>query len=94
MCKHSRMGLRSAIYVCLCLLAIGAHAEDLGTIGPTYDIAEKDLIEVMKDKYRRMEKSGELARLHEDYKNKVIGDREAKTGAGHKIHRSRPDILH
>lgn len=66
------MVLRSAVSICLCLLAIGVHAEDLGTIGPTYEIAERDLIEVMKDKYRRMEKSGELAKLHEDYKNKVI----------------------
>ncbi len=66
------MVLRSAVSICLCLLAIGVHAEDLGTIGPTYDIAERDLIEVMKEKYRRMEKSGELAKLHEDYKNKVI----------------------
>lgn len=66
------MVLRSAVSICLCLLAIGVHAEDLGTIGPTYDITERDLIEVMKDKYRRMEKSGELAKLHEDYKNKVI----------------------
>lgn len=48
------------------------QAEDLGVIGPTYEIAERDLIEVMKDKYRRMEKSGELAALHENYKKRVI----------------------
>lgn len=64
--------LRQVLIVGLCALAAGVQAEDLGTIGPTYEIAERDLIEVMKDRYRRMEKSGELARLHEDYKKRVI----------------------
>lgn len=61
-----------ALLISLLTLSLPARAEDLGVIGPTYDIIERDLIEVMKDKYRRMEKSGELARLHEDYKNRVI----------------------
>ena len=49
------------------------QAEDLGVIGPTYEIAERDLIDVFKDKFRRMEKTGELARMQDDYKRQVVG---------------------
>jgi conjugal transfer pilus assembly protein TraW len=66
------MLLRSAFSVCLFLFAIGVHAEDLGTIGPTYEITERDLIEVIKNKLSRMERTGELAKLHDDYKRRVI----------------------
>jgi conjugal transfer pilus assembly protein TraW len=57
---------------CLLLIFGRALANDLGVVGPTYEIVERDLIEVMKDKFRRMEKSGELARVQENYKQKVI----------------------
>ena len=39
-----------------------AHAEELGVVGPTYDIAEPDLLEVIQSRLGRMEKAGELAR--------------------------------
>jgi conjugal transfer pilus assembly protein TraW len=48
------------------------QAEDLGVIGPTYEIAERDLVEVIKDKLRRMEKTGEMAKLNEEYKRRVV----------------------
>lgn len=48
------------------------QAEDLGVIGPTYEIAERDLVEVIKDKFRRMEMTGELAKRNEEYKRRVI----------------------
>jgi conjugal transfer pilus assembly protein TraW len=54
------------------MLSAGLRAEDLGTIGTTYDIAERDLIEVIKGKLRNMEQTSEIARLHEDYKRRVI----------------------
>jgi conjugal transfer pilus assembly protein TraW len=57
---------------CLLLNPGFTLANDLGVVGPTYEIVERDLIEVMKDKFRRMEKSGELARVQENYKQKVI----------------------
>jgi conjugal transfer pilus assembly protein TraW len=66
------MLLRSAFFICLSLLAIGVHAEDLGTIGPTYEITERDLIEVIKDKLSRMERTGELARMQDDYRRRVV----------------------
>ena len=57
---------------CLLLNPGFTLANDLGVVGPTYEIVERDLIDVMKDKFRRMEKSGELARVQENYKQKVI----------------------
>ena len=66
------MPCRSSISVALFLLAANVLAEDLGTIGPTYEIAERDLIEVIHDKFRRMDSTGELLRLQEDYKRQVV----------------------
>ena len=66
------MPCRPFIFIALLLLAVSSHAEDLGAIGPTYEITERDLIEVIKDKFRRMERTGELARMQDDYKRRVI----------------------
>ncbi|MHB0926997.1 MAG: type-F conjugative transfer system protein TraW [Gallionellaceae bacterium] len=63
----------SAFCALLIATQIGlANAEDLGVIGKTYDIAERDLIEVIKDKLRNMEKTGELAKRQTEYKNRVM----------------------
>jgi conjugal transfer pilus assembly protein TraW len=65
---------QAVLVTLLCLVAgAQAHAEDLGVIGPTYEIAERDLIEAIKYKFRRMEKSGDLARMQEDYQRQVVG---------------------
>jgi len=61
-----------AILSCLTLTPCYARADDLGVVGPTYEILERDLIEVMKDRFRRMEKSGDLAKLQENYKKQVV----------------------
>lgn len=66
------MSSRPIIAVALFLFAISAHAEDLGAIGPTYEISERDLLKVIQDRFRRMEKTGELARMQEDYKRRVV----------------------
>ena len=68
------MSLQSLLPVTLFLLIFSRllHADDLGPIGPSYPIAERDLIEVMQSRYRQMEKSGELARRNEDYKRRII----------------------
>lgn len=52
--------------------SLPAFGADLGTVGPTYEIAEADLIEVIKNRFLRLEKTGELARLQEDYKQRVV----------------------
>ena len=50
-----------------------AHAEELGVVGPTYDIAEADLLEVIQSRLGRMEKSGDLARKQGEYRDRVVG---------------------
>lgn len=49
------------------LLAVGgkAGAVDLGTIGPTYEIAEPHLLAFIEQRLREKERSGELQRLAE-----------------------------
>ena len=54
------------------LTAPPVMSDDLGVIGKTYDITERDLIEVIQNKLKRMEKTGELAKFQNDYKNRVI----------------------
>ncbi len=46
---------------------------DLGVVGPTYEIAEPDLIEAIQTRLKQMEKSGELTRRQNEYRDKVIG---------------------
>lgn len=70
MMKHA---INPALALLFALCAGSAAALDLGTIGPTFPIIEKDMIEMMKGKLSRMEKSGDLAKLNERYKNEVIG---------------------
>ena len=60
------------VITALALATPGARADDLGTIGPTYEIAERDLIEVITDKLTRLQQSGELARLQDEYKRGII----------------------
>ena len=62
----------ASLLLCLTVIPNCSLASDLGVVGPTYEIAERDLIEVMKDKFRRMEKSGELAKAQENYKKQVV----------------------
>ena len=65
---------------CLALVAVlvlggvatGDRAEDLGTIGETYAIAEPHLLSYIEQTLREKEKSGELANLEEQAKSRVI----------------------
>lgn len=57
---------------CLLLCSALTHAKDLGTIGPTYDITEKDLVQVIKDGLKRMQANGQLAQVENEYKQRVI----------------------
>ena len=50
-----------------------AQADDLGVVGPTYEIAEQDLLEAIQSHLNQMEKSGELTRKQDDYRDGVIG---------------------
>ncbi len=50
-----------------------AQADDLGVVGPTYDITEPDLLEVIQLRLSQMEKSGELAKKQDEYRDRVVG---------------------
>ena len=67
-----RKSLFNFIVLAVCLSGAIAHSEDLGVIGPTYDISEKDLIQVIKDGLKRMQANGQLAQLENEYKQRVI----------------------
>ena len=47
----------------LMLGATGARAMDLGVIGPTYEISEPHLLQMIEQRLRAKERSGELGRL-------------------------------
>lgn len=47
-------------------------AADIGTVGPTYEIAEPDLIDVIKSRLERMARTGELARKQSEYRDRVV----------------------
>jgi conjugal transfer pilus assembly protein TraW len=64
----------------LLLTSISVFADDLGEIGPVYQIQERDLLKVIQEKLEAAQKTGELARIEEDYKRQVI----------HGIERPRP----
>jgi conjugal transfer pilus assembly protein TraW len=52
-------------------LAPLANAENLGTIGPTYPIVEKNLLEMIMARLRAKEASGELKRLQEQARERA-----------------------
>ena len=53
-------------------VATGSRAEDLGTVGQTYAIAEPHLLNYIEQTLRQKERSGELANLEEQAKSRVI----------------------
>lgn len=69
---RSSMALLAALFQ----IATSAVAEDLGVVGPTYSIIERDALEMITSKLKKMEQSGELAQYQEDYKNKVVSSIE------------------
>lgn len=57
--------------------SLPAFATDLGSVGPTHEIKEPDLIEVIKSRLDQMARSGELARKETEYRNRVVQGIEA-----------------
>lgn len=58
---------RCATLLLVCTLALisVARAEDLGAIGPTYGIAEQNLLDVIMARLREKERSGELRKFEQ-----------------------------
>jgi hypothetical protein len=51
-----------SLLLSIAVASLPVLAADIGTVGPTYEIAEPDLIEVIKSRLDRMARTGELAR--------------------------------
>ncbi len=47
-------------------IGTAAQATDLGTLGPTYEIAEPHLLQMIEQRLREKERTGELARIEQD----------------------------
>ena len=56
----------------LLLAAPGARAIDLGVIGPTYEISEPHLLQMIEQRLREKERSGELGRLEAQARERGI----------------------
>ena len=56
----------------LSLLVAHVFAMDLGVIGPTYEISEPHLLQMIDRRLRNMERSGELKRLAEQARDRGI----------------------
>lgn len=52
--------------------AARANVRDLGTHGPLYDIAEPDAMQTLQARLESLKKSGELAKLEEEWKKQVV----------------------
>ena len=50
----------------------GARAMDLGVIGPTYEISEPHLLQMIEQRLREKERSGELGRLEAEARKRGI----------------------
>ncbi len=50
----------------------GARAMDLGVIGPTYEISEPHLLQMIEQRLREKERSGELGRLQAEARDRGI----------------------
>ena len=58
--------------VALALLSTNsAQAEDLGVIGPVYEIAEPSLLEVIRTRLQALDESGDLARLQHESQTRI-----------------------
>jgi conjugal transfer pilus assembly protein TraW len=56
----------------LMLGAAGVRAMDLGVIGPTYEISEPHLLQMIEQRLREKERSGELGRLEAQVRKRSI----------------------
>lgn len=68
------MSIHSHIFASLLISLLPiAQADEIGVVGPTYDIAEPDLLEVIQSRLYQMEKNGELSKKQGEYRDRVIG---------------------
>jgi conjugal transfer pilus assembly protein TraW len=63
--------LPSMLLVAATCSAVSGHAENLGNIGPTYPVAEKNLFDVIMARLRAKEASGELRRHEQEARDRA-----------------------
>jgi conjugal transfer pilus assembly protein TraW len=61
-----------SLFLSISCASFEAAGEDLGAVGSTYEIAEPDLIEVIRSRLEAMSRSGELARKQIEYRDRVV----------------------
>ena len=62
---------RTLLAAATAFVTVTAHAQDLGVVGPVYQIAELSLLEVIVSRLREAEATGLLARLQRDARANV-----------------------
>jgi conjugal transfer pilus assembly protein TraW len=71
--KPAARGLARAALLSMTLLSWSvAHSQSLGTYGNVWGIAEADAIDAIKGKLSQMERSGEMRKLWEDYRDRYL----------------------
>jgi len=65
------MRLAIGLAIGICVSCLNASAEDLGTIGPTYPIAEENLIELIMARLREKERTGELRKFEQHARSRA-----------------------
>src|ERR1700730_12283082 len=70
--RPKRRCLALVVVLVLAGVATGSRAEDLGTVGEPYAIAEPHLLSYIEQTLREKEKNGELANLEEQAKSRVV----------------------
>jgi len=62
--------MKAPLLALLIVFSSAAVAEDLGVIGETYPIKEKDMIQAIEEKLAGMQESGELQKEHEQLRKR------------------------
>lgn len=71
--KHAMTALKMLVVAAgMSLLVAHAVAMELGVIGPTYEISEPHLLQMIEERLREKERSGELQRLVEQARDRGI----------------------
>lgn len=67
-----KYGFIPLLIIALSLLPVGLRAENIGAVGPVYTIAEPDLLKTILAKLHEKERSGELAKLQQEAKQRSL----------------------
>lgn len=92
--KYSAPLLRCGSAVFMMLAALGVHAKNLGTYGPTFEIAEPDLLQVIESKLSNLKKSGKLDALQKTWQQQAKQSVERPKPVSHIRHTSKPRVFY